>query len=136
MTVTRREAFASLVLTLTAAHANTQGQTPQAGGPRGPLFRHDLPNVALDGWEVTMSHVNYEPGRVGQPHQHRGFLFAYVLEGEVVAQVLGEGVSDEIKTYKAGEVFYEPMGSTHQVSKNASTIAPAKLLVINFLKKA
>ena len=135
MTLTRREAFASLALALAAAHVDAQEQAPQQAGG-GPVFKHDLPNVSLDGWEVTMSHVNYAPGRVGQPHQHQGFLFAYVLEGEVVAQVLGAGVSDEVKTYKPGEVFYEPMGSTHQVSKNASATKPAKLLAINLRKKA
>ena len=134
MALSRREAFGSLAVLLAAAHA--QAQEPQtAAGPRGPVFKHDLPNVSLDGWDVTVSHVDYAPGRVGQSHQHRGFLFAYVLEGEVIAQVLGDGVSDEVKTYKAGEMFYEPIGSTHQVSKNASATKPARLLAINLAKK-
>ena len=135
MTLSRREAFGSLAVLLAAAH--TQAQAPQdAAGPRGPVFKHDLPNVSLDGWEVTVNHVDYAPGRVGQPHQHRGFLFAYVLEGEVVAQVIGDGVTNEERTYKVGEMFYEPIGSTHQVSKNASATKPARLLAINLAQKA
>jgi quercetin dioxygenase-like cupin family protein len=91
--------------------------------------------VSLDGWEIRVSHVDYAPGRVGMPHQHAGFLFAYVLQGSVVAQVIGSGVSDEVRTYRTGEMFYEPMGATHQVSKNASATEPARLLAINLLPK-
>jgi hypothetical protein len=33
-------------------------------------------------------------------------------------------------------MFYEPIGSTHQVSKNASATEPARLPAINLLPKA
>ncbi len=137
MIVTRRDAVASLAVLLDLAASAAHAQAPPAGGaaPRPPVFKRDLPNVSLEGWEVTVSHVDYPPGRVGQPHQHRGFLFAYVLEGSVVAQVIGEGVSDEVRTYRTGEMFYEPIGATHQVSRNASETQPARLLAINLAKK-
>jgi quercetin dioxygenase-like cupin family protein len=138
MIVGRRDAVASLAVLLDLAVSAAHAQAPPAGGtapPRPPLFKRDLPNVSLDGWEVTVSHVDYPPGRIGQPHQHRGFLFAYVLEGSVVAQVIGEGVSDEVRTYRTGEMFYEPIGATHQVSRNASETQPARLLAINLAKK-
>jgi quercetin dioxygenase-like cupin family protein len=137
MIVSRRDAVASLAVLLDLAVASAHAQTPQAGpaAPRPPVFRRDLPNVSLDGWEITVSHVDYPPGRVGQPHQHRGFLFAYVLEGSVIAQVIGDGVSDEVRTYRAGEMFYEPIGATHQVSRNASETQPARLLAINLARK-
>ena len=137
MIVSRRDAVASLAVLLDLAASAAHAQAPPAGGaaPRPPAFKRDLPNVSLEGWEVTVSHVDYPPGRVGQPHQHRGFLFAYVLEGSVVAQVIGEGVSDEVRTYRTGEMFYEPIGATHQVSRNASETQPARLLAINLAKK-
>ena len=137
MIVSRRDAVASLAVLLDLASSAAHAQAPPAGGaaPRPPVFKRDLPNVSLEGWEVTVSHVDYPPGRVGQPHQHRGFLFAYVLEGSVVAQVIGEGVSDEVRTYRTGEMFYEPIGATHQVSRNASETQPARLLAINLAKK-
>ena len=137
MIVSRRDAVASLAVLLDLAASAAHAQAPPAGGaaPRPPVFKRDLPNVSLEGWEVTVSHVDYPPGRVGQPHQHRGFLFAYVLEGSVVAQVIGEGVSDEVRTYRTGEMFYEPIGATHQVSRNASDTQPARLLAINLAKK-
>ena len=133
---TRRDALGSLAMFLAAGFTAQAQTTPAApGGARPPLFKHDLPNVNLDGWEIIVSQVDYPPGRIGQPHQHRGFLFAYVLEGAVVAQVLGDGVSADERTYHVGEMFYEPIGSTHQVSKNASQTEPARLLAINLAKK-
>ncbi|MNO09529.1 Cupin domain protein [compost metagenome] len=54
---------------------------------------------------------------------------AYVLSGEIVSQVKGEPA----KTFKAGEFWYEPAGSEHLVSKNASATQPAKLLVFMVL---
>ena len=137
MIVSRRDAVASLAVLLDLAVASAHAQAPQAGAaaPRPPVFKRDLPNVSLDGWEITVNHVDYPPGRVGQPHQHRGFLFAYVVEGAVIAQVIGEGVSDEVRTYRVGEMFYEPIGSTHQVSRNASDTQPARLLAINLARK-
>jgi len=137
--MTRRDAVASLALfaefIVSASHADAQtaasAQTPPAA-PRPPVFKHDLPAVALDGWEVTVSHVDYAPGRVGPPHQHPGFVLAYVLEGSVVAKISGQG---EEKTYNVGQMFYEQPGATHEVSRNASATEPAKLLAMIFAKK-
>lgn len=138
MAVTRREALAALAVFAEWAAVTSPVDAAQAApnAPQPPLFTRDLPAVSLDGWEIRVSHVDYAPGRVGMPHQHGGFLFAYVLQGSVVAQVLGQGVSDEVRTYHTGEMFYEPIGSTHQVSKNASATEPARLLAINLLPKA
>ena len=35
-----------------------------------------------------------------------------------------------VKVYKAGESFFEPPGSTHLISENASTTKPASLLAV------
>jgi quercetin dioxygenase-like cupin family protein len=96
------------------------------------VFKHDLPNLTMEGWEVTASFVDYAPGRVGTAHQHPGFVLAYVLEGAVVAKISGQG---EEKTYTAGQMFYEQPGATHEVSRNASATQPAKLLAMIFAKK-
>jgi len=137
MDVTRREAFGALIVLVDLVASAAQAQSPTVGSPsaRPPVFRHDLPNISLDGWEVTVNHVDYPPGRVGEPHHHRGFVLAYVVEGSVVAKIIGDGVTDEERTYHAGEMFYEPIGATHQVAKNASSTLPARLLAINFAKK-
>ncbi|MGD1092626.1 MAG: cupin domain-containing protein [Bryobacteraceae bacterium] len=124
----RREAVTgALALWLQAA---ASGQTPSPAG-NGPVFKHDLPNVNMENWEVTVSYVDYAPGRVGAPHRHAGFVLAYVLEGTVIAKITGQPET----TYKAGQMFYEFPGSTHEVSKNASATEPAKLLVMIFAPK-
>jgi len=133
----RRDALTSIAvfaeLVALARDGEAAAQPPSAAPPpRPPVFKHDLPNVTLDGWEVTVSHVDYPPGRVGAPHQHAGFVLAYVLEGNVVAKVSGQG---EERTYSVGQMFYEPPGAVHEVSRNASQTEPAKLLAMIFAKK-
>jgi quercetin dioxygenase-like cupin family protein len=134
MIMTRRDAVATLglfaELLASSRPADAQSQTP--AGPPPPLFTHDLPNVSLDGWEVTVSHVDYPPGRVGNAHHHAGFVLAYVLEGAVVTKISGQGPE---RTYTVGQMFYEQPGATHEVSKNASPTQPAKLLAMIFAKK-
>lgn len=95
------------------------------------VFKHDLPNITMDDWEVTVSAVDYTPGSVGKVHHHAGFVLAYVLEGNVVTKISGQ----EERTYKPGEMFFEPPGSTHEVGRNASETKPAKLLALMFAKK-
>ena len=138
MMITRREAIASFAVLadMLVADAQAGAQTPApsatATPPRPPVFKRDLPNVTLDDWEVTVSHVDYPPGRVGAVHHHAGFVLAYVLEGAVVTKISGQG---EEQTYTAGQMFYEQPGATHEVSRNASQTQPAKLLAMIFAKK-
>jgi quercetin dioxygenase-like cupin family protein len=132
MMITRRDAVASFALfaELVASGRLAEAQAPAT--PRPPVFKQDLPNLTLDDWEVTVSHVDYAPGRVGDPHHHAGFVLAYVLEGAVVTKISGQG---EERTYTTGQMFYEQPGATHEVSKNASQTQPAKLLAMIFAKK-
>ena len=88
--------------------------------------------MSLDSWEVTVSWVDYPPGRVGAVHHHAGFVLAYVLEGAVITKISGQG---EEKRYETGTMFYERPGATHEVSKNASQTQPARLLAMIFAKK-
>src|SRR5215475_11941443 len=74
----------------TEARTQTTPATPTAS-PRPPVFKHNLPNVTTDDWEVTVNIVDYEPGRVGAPHRHAGFVLAYVLEGAVIPKISGQG---------------------------------------------
>jgi quercetin dioxygenase-like cupin family protein len=138
MMMNRRDAVTSLALfaelLASSRSATAQSQTPagQPAAPAPPVFVHDLPNVSLDGWEVTVSHVDYPPGRVGNAHHHAGFVLAYVLEGAVITRISGQGPE---RTYTVGQMFYEQPGATHEVSKNASQTQPAKLLAMIFAKK-
>lgn len=89
------------------------------------IFTQQLPNVP--GNSMTAFVVEYEPGGKSESHHHSGSVFAYVLEGEIRSQI-SDG--QPAKVYKAGEFFYEPPGSDHLVSENASATKPAKLLAV------
>jgi hypothetical protein len=81
----RREVMSGAFAALWQAAAYAQNQA----GP-APVFKHELPDVNLDNWEVTVSIVDYAPGRVGQAHRHAGFVLAYVLQGTVITKISGQ----------------------------------------------
>ncbi|RON89411.1 cupin [Pseudomonas chlororaphis] len=87
------------------------------------LQEHALNN--LPGKTALMLTVDYAPGQATVPHMHKGAALAYVLEGEITSRVNDEPAI----TYKAGQSWYEPAGSQHPVSANASASKPARLLV-------
>ena len=113
------------------AHAGSQSGQSSERSAVDLVFKHDLPSLTMDDWEVTVSTVDFPPAREGKVHHHAGFVLAYVLEGNVVTKISGQ----EQRTYGPGEMFYEPPGSTHEVSSNASKSQPAKLLALIFAKK-
>jgi quercetin dioxygenase-like cupin family protein len=84
-----------------------------------------LPNVP--GKSVTAIVVHYAPGAKSVKHHHAGSVLAYVLSGEIRSENSATGPA---KVYKAGETFFEPPGSEHLVSENASATEPASLLAI------
>src|SRR5712691_4684724 len=134
--ITRRDSLAgsiAFLCELVVAHAQTRNGTTERQFQRGngAVFKHDLPNLTMEDWEVTVSYVDYPPGRVGHTHHHAGFVLAYVLEGAIITKISGQ----EERTYRTGEMFFEPPGSTHEVSNNASATEPAELLAMIFAKK-
>jgi len=84
-----------------------------------------LPNVP--GKSLTAVLVRYAPGEASGSHHHAGSVFAYVLSGAIRSEV---STSGSAKVYQACESFFEPPGSGHLVSANASTTEPASLLAI------
>lgn len=88
-------------------------------------FAEKLPN--LPGNTVTGLVVEYEPGGRSDAHHHAGSVIAYVLTGAIRSQNSATGA---VRVYQAGESFFEPAGSVHLVSENASTTEPASLLAI------
>ena len=82
----------------------------------------------LDGKDAsaTVREVTFEPGQKDSSHRHTGPVFGYVLEGEYE-----HAMDDEpVKTYKAGETFYEPSGSVHRVAQNPSDKTKTRLLAV------
>lgn len=82
----------------------------------------------LDGKDAsaTVVEVTFAPGQKDLPHRHAGPVFGYVLEGEY------EHAIDEqpVKTYKAGDTFYEPSGCVHRVAQNPSGKTRTRLLAV------
>ncbi len=90
-----------------------------------PVRTEKLPNVP--GKSITTVVVNYAPGGKSASHHHAGSVLAYVLSGEIRSENSATGPA---KVYKAGESFFEPPGSSHLVSENASATEPASLLAV------
>ena len=91
------------------------------------LSRRDIIEK-LDGKDasVTVVEVTFEPGQKDTPHRHAGPVFGYVLAGEYE-----HAIDDEpVKTYKAGETFYEPSGCVHRVAQNPSRKSKTRLLAV------
>ncbi len=84
-----------------------------------------LPNAP--GKSLTAVVVTYAPGGKSSSHHHAGSVFAYVLSGEIRSE---NSVTGPARVYKAGESFFEPPGSEHLVSENASTTESASLLAV------
>ena len=87
---------------------------------------HELPNVPGKSLRAVL--VEYSPGAGSPSHRHpsSAFIYARVLEGAIRSKV---NDAPE-RTYQSGESWTERPGDHHQVSQNASTTAPAKLLAI------
>jgi quercetin dioxygenase-like cupin family protein len=89
-----------------------------------PLMSEVLTDIS--GKEGLMITVEYAPGGSSPIHRHNAHAFLYVLEGSIVMQVQnGKQV-----TLTPGQTWYEGPNDIHAVSRNASTTAPAKFLVV------
>src|SRR3989475_9380458 len=89
-----------------------------------PLLSKDLTD--FPGKEGLMITVEYAPGGSSPIHRHNAHAFVYVLEGSIVMQVKG----GKDVTLTPGQTYYESPNDVHVVSRNASTTASAKFLVV------
>ena len=90
-----------------------------------PVIAEKLPNVP--GKTVTAVLVSYAPGGKSVKHHHAGSVLAFVVSGSIRSENSATGPS---RIYRAGEAFFEPPGSEHLVSENASATEPASLLAV------
>jgi quercetin dioxygenase-like cupin family protein len=90
-----------------------------------PAFSTLLPNVP--GKRLSAIVVTFAPGASSPVHHHVGSIYAYVLTGTIRSENSATGPARE---YKAGENFFEPPGSVHLVTANASQAEPASLLAV------
>lgn len=103
----------------------SSGVAAMTGGQEVPAFTTQLPNVP--GQRLTAIVVHYAPGTASPQHHHSGSVYAYVLSGVIRSQNSATGPA---KDFKAGESFFEPPGSHHLMSRNASATEPASLLAV------
>jgi quercetin dioxygenase-like cupin family protein len=102
----------------------TSGAAPSPLDTVEPIASYALPNAP--GKRVTILRVFYGPGGFTRAHRHAGSVTAFVTKGEIRSQ-LGGG---PLETFKVGQSFFEPPGSTHLVSANASNTEPAELIAV------
>jgi quercetin dioxygenase-like cupin family protein len=131
LSVSRRAALENLAKAGAAMLLTPMIAAAEAAPSSGPIFTQDLPPVSLDGWKMTALEITYAPGQVDRAHRHPGFVFGYVLEGDLRFKVDG----GEETTYHAGQMFYEKPGSVHRVSANASATKPCRFLAMVFVDK-
>jgi quercetin dioxygenase-like cupin family protein len=84
------------------------------------------PLADVAGKRVTVVRVSYGPGGFTPPHRHAGAVTAYITKGEIRSQLGGS----PLETFTVGQSFFEPPGSTHIVSANASVAEPAELIAV------
>jgi quercetin dioxygenase-like cupin family protein len=115
------------LLVVTLPFGSVLADEPQSKNAKVTIVEdHELPNMPGKSMRVVL--VEYEPGGGSPSHRHpsSAFIYARVLEGAIRSKV---NDAPE-RTYQAGESWTEQPGDHHQVSQNASTTAPAKLLAV------
>ena len=104
--------------------AISNAQAAQAGGGNITLLTQPLTDIP--GREVRITELNRDPLEASAPHRHPGHhTFGYIAEGTYEFGVNGQPP----RTLHAGDVFYEPPGALHSVSRNASPNGKLKIIV-------
>jgi quercetin dioxygenase-like cupin family protein len=85
---------------------------------------HAIPD--MPGKRITVVRVTYGPGGFTPPHRHGGTVTAYITKGRIRSQ-LNDG---PVETFEVGQSFFEPPGTIHRVSANASTTEWAELIAV------
>jgi len=99
---------------------------PRAGSADRVIPVASYPLANAPGKRVTVVRVIYGPGGFTPPHYHAGTVTAYIVRGAIKSQLQG----GPVETFMPGQTFFEPPGSVHMVSANASTTEEAELLAI------
>ena len=114
---------AALLLALAAAPAFAQ-QPAAPAVTRTDLLSQTLP--AGDFRELKEAVVELPPGAGASRHRHDVAVIAYVLEGTVENSFNGGAT----QVYTTGQSWYEAPGTVHDVARNTSTSARARLLIV------
>ena len=88
------------------------------------ISSYALPDIP--GKRVTVVRVTYGPGGFTPPHRHGGTVTAYITKGQIRSQLN----SGPVEIFDVGQSFFEPPGTIHQVSANASNTEGAELIAV------
>jgi quercetin dioxygenase-like cupin family protein len=131
MKATRAALAALALLTATVgAQGSESGKALQLAGSKDAkvtvVYQHALPGVP--GKSVKGVLVEYGPGGFSPSHTHAksAFIYATVIEGEVLSKV-NDG---PVTRYRTLQNWTESPGDHHAVSANASDTHPAKILAV------
>ena len=101
-----------------------QQQTGPGSVTRTDLFKRTLPPGNFR--QVQAAVIELKPGASAPRHRHDVAVLAYVVEGAVENQFDGGATH----VHKTGESWWEAPGTVHDVARNPSTTARARLLVV------
>jgi quercetin dioxygenase-like cupin family protein len=129
----RDEVYPLIASLIRAEHTHRQARSIsyRISGAKFPVLK-DLDSFVfadtpVDQGQVRELATGAFPGGKSVKHHHAGSVFVFVLSGAVQSESSATG---PVKVYKAGESFFEPPGSEHLVSENASATEPASLLAV------
>ena len=107
-----------------AISAGTPQQQGASGVSRTDLLKQTLPPGNFR--NVQASIVELGPEATAQRHRHDVAVMAYVLEGTVENRFDGGAT----QVHQAGESWWEAPGTVHDLARNSSKTARARLLVV------
>jgi quercetin dioxygenase-like cupin family protein len=81
--------------------------------------------------KVDVREIDFHPGQKTGYHKHPCPVVSYIVSGTVLFQVEG----DTLKTFKAGDVLFEPANTPIVHYDNASQTEPLKFMVYYLINK-
>lgn len=79
----------------------------------------------VDGRQLAVTQLVYQPGASSVPHRHPAYLAVYVVSGQVESALDDE----EPVLYGPGDAWFEAHGQLHRVFRNPSTTEPFIVIV-------
>jgi quercetin dioxygenase-like cupin family protein len=101
----------------------------------GDVTREPLATLQVDPRKpvdrVEVKRLTLSPGAKTAPHTHPGPTISYLLQGTLIVRIAG----GPDKTFKPGDVIYEPGNTVIEKFDNASPAEPA-VFITNYLLSA
>jgi quercetin dioxygenase-like cupin family protein len=123
--------FGVLVNARAQHNHKTQDRNVSAPLTFSHVLSQSLADSALADYKMESSVMTVAAGAIDTvSHRHDSELFGYVLEGQV--QIALE--TKELKSFSAGQMFYERRNVLHTITKNPDSKKGAKVLLIFIIK--